>query len=314
MEQEKNIKPNLFIVGAAKAGTTSIYNYLKDHPEVYLSPIKEPNYFNTELKFKDCRPEIQKSIYLDFDEYFDRETLKEKHFACFDRKEEYLKLYRDVKEEKVIGEFSTSYLHSSKAAEEIYNFNEDSKIIIILREPVSRTLSHYHMDLNAGFNTNNILEDLKNDFNSTKKGYCISNMYIDLSLYYRHVKRYLDVFPKEQILFIKFEDLVKNNKTVLEDLYSFLGLNNYEGINTLNNIHNQTVVPKFKFLVKVMKFKKIIPRSILMCLKKIKPIFFKKPSKEEISTEIIEYLQNIVLEDFKKTNELIENHYGNENN
>ena len=301
------VKPNLFVVGAAKSGTTSLYNYIKDHPEVYLSPIKEPNYFNTELKLKDCRPEIKKSIYLHFDEYFDRETLKEKHFACFDRKKDYLKLYRDVKEEKIIGEFSTSYLHSSKAAEEIYNFNADSKIIIMLREPVSRTLSHYQMDLNLGFNTNNILEDLKNDFNSTKKGYCISNMYIDLSLY-------LDVFPKEQILFIKFEDLVKNNDTVLEKVYSFLGLNNDQGINTLNNIHNQTVVPKFKFLVKVMKFKKIIPRSILMCLKKIKPIFFKKPSKEEISTEIIEYLQNIVLEDFKKTNELIENHYGNENN
>ena len=49
------MKPNLFIVGVAKARTTSIFNYLKNHPEVYVSPIKEPNYFNTELKFTDCR-------------------------------------------------------------------------------------------------------------------------------------------------------------------------------------------------------------------------------------------------------------------
>lgn len=56
----KKKAPNLFIVGTSKVGTTSLYNYLKNHPEVYLSPIKEPNYFNTESKFEDCRSEIQK--------------------------------------------------------------------------------------------------------------------------------------------------------------------------------------------------------------------------------------------------------------
>ena len=55
--------PNFFIVGAAKAGTTSLYNYLINHPEVYLSPIKEPNYFNTELKFHNCREDIQKKYF-----------------------------------------------------------------------------------------------------------------------------------------------------------------------------------------------------------------------------------------------------------
>ena len=72
--------PNFFIVGAAKAGTTSLYNYLVNHPEVYLSPIKEPNYFNTELKLSDCRKDIQRKIILE-NNYFAENVLRMKHSA-----------------------------------------------------------------------------------------------------------------------------------------------------------------------------------------------------------------------------------------
>ena len=117
-----------------------------------------------------------------------------------------MQLFKEATSEKVIAEASTSYLVSPNAAKEIYDFNLNSKIIIILREPVSRTISHYNMDLNSGRNTGGMLEDPKSDFGSKEKGYFISNLYLDLSLYYNQVKRYLNVFPKEQILILRFED------------------------------------------------------------------------------------------------------------
>jgi len=303
--------PNFFIVGAAKAGTTSLYNYLLNHPEVYLSPIKEPNYFNTELKFKDCRKEVQKKINLN-KKYFSREKLKKKHIACLDNLEDYLKLFREVTSEKVIAEASTSYLASVNAAKEIYKFNSKAKILIVLREPVSRTISHYNMDLDTGKNTGHMLDDIKNDFNSTKKGYFVSNMYVELSLYYNQVKRYLDVFPKEQILVLRFEDLIKDRLNVLSKLCDFLNIDFYKLPNIDKKVFNKTTVPKFGIVRRLMWLNNILPKSIKSQLLFMKTIFFTTYKKEETPKRTIDFLKSLLDLDFERTNNLLDNHFNTE--
>ena len=104
------LKPNLFIIGAPKCGTTSIYSFLKQHPEIYMPDFKEPHYFGSDLNKK-------KGVYIDTEE-------------------EYLSLFIESKNEIFIGEASTYYLYSNLAPMEIFKFNPDSKIIIALRNPI----------------------------------------------------------------------------------------------------------------------------------------------------------------------------------
>ena len=302
------MKPNLFIVGAAKAGTTSLFNYLKDHSEVFTCPIKEPNYFNTELKFNDCREDVKKKISLNKN-YFSRQKLKKKHIACIDNLEDYLKLFKEVTSEKVIVEASTSYLASENAAKEIYKFNNKAKIVILLREPVSRTISHYNMDLNTGKKTGNMLADIKSDFNSTKKGYFISNMYVELSLYYNQVKRYLDVFPKKQILVLRYDNLVAKKDEVLENICNFSQIDFSKLPLITHEIYNKTVIPKNKLIHKLLVLKKFFPKPLHKYFLFFKSILFKPYKKENIPKEVIDYIMHKVKDDFKLTNQLLNQHF-----
>ena len=103
-----NKKPNLFVVGVARAGTSSWHNYFKQHPDIFMSEEQRPNFFG---------------------EYDD---VNRKYF---DAEEKYLDLFKDVKNEKVIGE-SSHLFGSLNAPREIKKFNPNSKIIVILRNPV----------------------------------------------------------------------------------------------------------------------------------------------------------------------------------
>ena len=69
------MKPNLFIVGAAKAGTTALVHYLNQHPIIYFSPIKEPHHFSTDIKWEDFREDHKKNTFVDFNKYFKQKVL-----------------------------------------------------------------------------------------------------------------------------------------------------------------------------------------------------------------------------------------------
>jgi len=114
--------PNFFIVGTAKAGTTSLYEYFKDIPGIYMSPVKEPSYFSHAL----IPPGAPK-----------RKRIQNKN--------EYLKLFEDVKNEKVIGEASPGYLVYPEVAKWIHEIAPTAKILISLRDPVERLFSSYLM-------------------------------------------------------------------------------------------------------------------------------------------------------------------------
>ena len=115
-----NIKPNLFIVGAPRCGTTTLYHYLRQHPNIFMSGYKEPHYFGKDLR-------KNKKLY-------------------FTNKEKYLDLFTKGLGKKAIGEASSYYLFSSLAPKEIFQFNPRAKIIILLRQP-TELLYSYHSQL-----------------------------------------------------------------------------------------------------------------------------------------------------------------------
>src|SRR6056297_944384 len=137
--------PNLFIVGAAKAGTTSLYHYLKSHGDVYFSPVKEPNYFSTDIKTAEFTSIYKRNVDVVPKDFYNKKPEKNIQLSFIRDENRYRNLFQWVNGKSVVGECSTSYLYSKEAAENIIKFNPKAKIIIVLRNPAERTFSHYLM-------------------------------------------------------------------------------------------------------------------------------------------------------------------------
>jgi len=217
-------KPNLFMVGAAKSGTTSLYKYLTQHSEIYFSPVKEPNYFSDDIDIFKFSPIYKKNTFLKADRYFRQQELHELPLAFVRKKEHYAKLFEKSNHYKIRGEASTSYLYSKSAAENIYNYNPEAKIIVILRNPMERAFSHYLMAVRYGYTSLNFKEAVIKDWNKENKGWGISELFIELGLYHDQLKRYFNIFPKEQILVLFFDDLKTEPQKLLDQCYHFLEL------------------------------------------------------------------------------------------
>jgi hypothetical protein len=182
--------PNLFLVGAARAGTTSFYGYLGQHPEIYTSPLKEPNFFSPRAN---PRQWVEKA----FDE------------------RKYLGLFRAARSEKFLAEASTSYLWVPTAAAKIHARCPEAKIIIILREPVERAYSHYLMDVGDGVEGRPFLEVLLDAARREVPSYA------HFGLYCEQVRRYLELFG-ENVLVLFYEEAFADVRAALRRTFRFL--------------------------------------------------------------------------------------------
>ena len=171
--------PNFFIVGAAKSGSTALQEMLSKHPNIYMSPVKEPHYFSNDIKKNDFTT-LNKKFRKQRIKFDSDGSVVPRHQLYIDNEEDYLRLFKDSCENhKSLGEASVSYLYSKNAAKNIYQFNSNSKIIIILRNPIDRAFSHFLMDLRLG-NTKftNFIDAMKSDFEIKNKGWGVSHLYV----------------------------------------------------------------------------------------------------------------------------------------
>jgi Sulfotransferase family len=199
------IWPNFFIVGAASCGTTSLYTYLKQHPEVFLPALKEPHYF------AQLRPTYEQR-YL---------------FTYVTDEKDYLALFSRAAGYKAAGEASPSYLWCPEAPARIHRAVPDAKIIILLRDPVERAFSHYLMNLREGLQRRPFFEALQEDWNRAQKGWGVSQLYVELGLYAAQVQRYLQEFGTAQVRILLFDDLrrgAENRKATLAEILRFIGV------------------------------------------------------------------------------------------
>jgi hypothetical protein len=197
-------RPDLFIVGAFKAGTTSMYEYLRAHPQVFMSVPKEPTYFGADLSAR-----------------YRRMT-----------QDEYLALFRGARPDQRAGEATPWYLYSTSAAAEIKAFEPSARIVIMLRNPVDVMFSQHSQLL---FNQREDLVDFGAALEAEDDrlgGRRIPGGAIrPESLFYRRsvrfpeqVRRYLDVFGPAAVHFIVFEDLVADAAGVYRSTLEFLGV------------------------------------------------------------------------------------------
>lgn len=243
-------KPDFFIVGAAKAGTTSLYEYLKQHPGIYFSPVKEPNYFSTDINVNEFSSAYRKNTFLDVDAYFSDLPLKPLQLTYVRKEKHYEMLFEGASGEKAIGEASTSYLQSETAAKNIHDNNPEAKIIAVLRNPVKRAFSHYLMALRYGHTRLSFREALEKDINTEPKGIGKSEMFIEFGMYATQLKHYYEVFPENQLKVIFFENLVENPEEVLKEVQAFLDVENMK-LDTARS-HNEAKIPKFPIFNKLM--------------------------------------------------------------
>lgn len=279
--------PNFIIIGAPKAGTTSLYHYLSEHPQVFMSDPKEVNFFSGE--------EIDaQGLYYNYN--------KTKSF------EEYKELFSDCSTEKAIGEGSVSYLFYPKTPEKIKEVLPDVKTIVLLRNPLERGYSHYLMDYRLG------LVDLSYDeivYKSTehKNLDLYYQQYVSLGLYYEQIKRYLDTFGEEQVKIYLQEDLRNNSEKVISDLYDYLEIDQSYVPDT-NKEHNSFSMPKSGLIHKLYSsyfLRTILSRFIPSNMKEfLFNTFFERTKKPKMNQETKAYLLNLYKPDIQNLEKLID--------
>lgn len=222
--------PNFLIIGAVKSGTTSLYYYLKQHPQIYMSPTKEPSFF----AFEESMPPFQ--------------GLSGRGASCdyITNIEAYRALFQEASDEIAIGEASPVYLVHPSAPERIRHHIPEVKLIAILRDPVESIYSAYLMQrLYGAESLADFGQAIRREDADIHKPWRLRQQYIDVGFYYTHLKRYFDIFDPSQIRVYLYEDFKTNPMSVLKDIFRFLGVD-ATFIPDLSLKHNVGGIPKNK--------------------------------------------------------------------
>jgi len=200
-------RPNFFISGAPRCGTTALYTYLSAHPNIFMSEVKELNYFADDF------PNVQK--------------------ISFKSPNDYLELFQGAGEQHIaVGEASPFYLFSKVAFEKMYAFNPEAHVIISLRNPVDFIQSYHQLNLSllredeANLARAWDLQDLRQKGQRLPKSAREPEllMYGEIGQFSKYIERLFGFFPREQIKIILLDDLARDTKGVYEDILDFLNV------------------------------------------------------------------------------------------
>ena len=196
----KPIQPHLFIPGAAKSGTTTLHELLDVHPDICMSSVKEPVFWNKT-------------------EHRDKQI------------EKYNALFTDTSA-TILGESTTSYMYYPIFTEQVKaHFETTPKFIFILRNPIDRCYSHYWWMVGRGQEKRSFKESFKNDMERpyAEHGYT-PDFYYHFGLYHHWIQRFYDNFPQANIKVITLEALIEDRQKTINQCFEFLGLKKLEDI------------------------------------------------------------------------------------
>ncbi len=200
--------PNFVIIGAAKSGTTSLYQYLSQHPQIYMSPRKHTRFFAYETEdppFRGPGPVDPPTPYAVAD--------IESYHALFD----------GVTDETAVGEASHSYLYQAQAARRIKEYAPSIKLIAILRNPAERAFSHYRQLVRNGRERlASFAGALEAEDARVRDNWWPDFHYARIGLYHQQLRRYYELFGRDQIKVYLYEDLSRDPAGMLQDVFRFL--------------------------------------------------------------------------------------------
>jgi hypothetical protein len=230
------LTPQFLIIGAARSGTTALYQYLAEHPGLFLTDPKEPHYF----ALAGTTPA--------FTGPGDRQTIN--RLAVTDR-DAYRDLYRTARPDQLRGEASVSTLYHPAAIPRVRDEAPDARLICVLRDPVDRAFSAYGFMRTRGWEPCETFEEaLSDEQRRIDAGWHHIWHYAAMSRYGEQVQRVLDAFPSEQLLVLRHEDLAADPDPVLRRVYGFLGVPPVE--HTTRPDPHRSGEPRSRFLGRVV--------------------------------------------------------------
>lgn len=199
--------PNFLIIGAAKSGTSALYHYLRQHPQIFMSPRKETHFFG----YDGIDPRTNGP----------GDTIVNAVIELPD----YLSLFQDVQDEVAVGEASPTYLYVPRAVDRIKHYIPDVKMVAILRNPADRAFSAYmHLRRDEREYLADFDEALAAEDKRIKENWGPIWHYKAGSMYSEQIERYLNTFPREQLRVYIYEEFKQDPITVLRNIFDFIGV------------------------------------------------------------------------------------------
>jgi hypothetical protein len=291
--------PNFLIIGTAKAGTTSLYSYLQQHPQIYLTPVKETNFFAFEGEKVNFRgpgdaDRINRTSITDLRAY-------EQQFAA-------------RKGEKAIGEISPLYLYLKAAPQRIAHYSPNAKLIAILRNPIQRAHSGYMNLYKDGREPcDHFADALAQEETRIAENWAPLWHYRSMGLYHEQITRYLELFDRGQMRFFLYEDMVKDTAAFVQEILAFLEVDLSYPIN-VSTQRNKSGVPKQQWLNKILttphpvrtKIRALMPAAVRERLRLIRSYLNNRNMvKPKISPDVWESLSVFYQDDVQKTQDLL---------
>ncbi|MGB3532297.1 MAG: tetratricopeptide repeat protein [Microcoleaceae cyanobacterium] len=199
---KSNDFPNFLIIGSSKCGTTSLYHNIIEHPQILPALKKEINFWHDDLK--------------------QGLNWYRAHFLPYPQTQHYL-----------TGEASPHYLDLQETAQRVFQFCPQMKLIILLRNPVQRAISHYHHWLRLGLEHRNIKEVIQTELDTINyvlqfpiqyQRWYQSINYIARGAYIGFIQQWMAIFPPEQFLILSCENLAAHPEATMKQVFTFLGL------------------------------------------------------------------------------------------
>ena len=219
--------PDFFIAGAPKAGTDALYYALDQHPQIYMSPLKEPCYFSAEIRVEHFEPGLRERMKKEEDSVreFIHGPMTEKRFGgIVSEWDDYLRLFAHVKEERAVGEGSVCYLWSRTAAAAIASRLPKARIIIVLMDPAERAFAQYLKSVSDGTAAHSFGQHLDACFHRTGEYLGVLHPFLEFGMYAEQVRRYMDAFPAAQLHISLLEESERDPRGWFSGILEFLGV------------------------------------------------------------------------------------------
>ena len=231
--------PNFLIIGAAKAGTNALYHYLRQHPQIYMSPWKEPKFFafetEADLGFRAANGRdapVNASVILD--------------------QAEYEELFDDARDgELARGEASTHYLYVEKSPGRIKTLIPDARLIAVLRNPVDRAFSSYQHLVRDDLEPLDFGAALDAEPQRIAEHYAYLYRYTDMGFYSQQLDRYEKTFSENQLCVLLYDDLRSDPEETCRRIFSFLGVDE-DFVPDMSGEYNRSGVPKNRVMHRLL--------------------------------------------------------------
>lgn len=262
--------PDFLIIGAPKAGTTSLYHYLCQHPQIFMSPNKEPHFH----AFEGAKPNFQGPG--DGQAWLNTHSVVDLNA--------YQHLFDGAAVGQKCGEASTMYLYLEESCDRIAQHNPATKLIAVLRHPLDRAYSHYsHLRREGREWESDISRALAKESERIEAQWSPAWHYRNVGKYHNQLQKYLKQFGPEQLRIYLYDDLLQKPHTVYREIFEFIGVSPEVKVDTSVKHNTTATFRRSKFLHDFLT----APNGLKTALKQFVPAHIRKPVAAKV------YRQNV---------------------